>query len=155
MRVWKRIRALPDDYDSEEEGMTAASNVSGAESLGKEGGRNGDAAMQGREGVAARALLMMAGLRPTTFEERDWGEEAEHLASGMRRARRRVERWETGGTVVRKTKGGDDAGDDGEDEGEPEEGYGDVERSSLPPMDEDEMEEERMMEEGIEMEEEY
>jgi Ino eighty subunit 1 len=154
MRVWKRVRALPDGWDSEEEGMATTSNLSGAESLSKEAGRNGDAAMQGREGVAARALLMMAGLRPVSWEERDWGEEAGHLASGMRRVRRRVERWETGGTVVRKTKG-DDAGDDGEDEGEPEEGYGDAERSSLPPMDEDEMEEERMMDEGIEMEEEY
>jgi Ino eighty subunit 1 len=154
MRVWKRCRALPDGWDSEEEGMAAASNLSGAESLGKEGGRNGDASMQGREGVAATALLMMAGLRPVHWEERDWGEEAGHLASGMRKVRRRVERWETGRTVVRKTKG-DDVGDDGEDEGEPEEGYGDAERSSLPPMDEDEMEEERMMDEGIEMEEEY
>lgn len=147
--AWKRCKALPDGYDSEEERMTALSNLSGAES---QAGHSGGLSMQGREGVAVDALLMMAGFKSAPGEEQDWGEQAGYLASGMRKVRRRTERWETGGTVVRKMKR-EDAADDGEDEGEAEDGDGDAERSSLPPVDDEEGEEER--DDGNEMEEEY
>jgi len=85
VRAWRRCRALPDGWDSEEEDLSESVPV--------------------REGVAARALLMMASLRPSHWEEGDWGEEASSLASGMRRVRRRTERWETGEPVVRRKHG--------------------------------------------------
>ncbi|QDS72833.1 hypothetical protein FKW77_006915 [Venturia effusa] len=141
MRTWNRCANLPDNYDSEEERMAV---LNGAEGL------NGGMSQQGREGVAADALLMMAGLRNTPWEQNDYGEEAAYLASGMRKLRRRTDRWENGGTVVKKVKR-DEGAEDGEDEGEPEEGYGDIERSSPAPVDDDEIEEERY--EGNEMEE--
>lgn len=141
MRVWNRCANLPDGYDSEEERMAV---MSGAES------QNGGMSLQGREDVAADALLMMAGLKHTRWEQNDYGEEAAYLASGMRKVRRRTDRWENGGTVVKKVKR-DEGAEDGEDEGEPEEGYGEIERSSPAPVDDYEMEEER--DEGNEMEE--
>jgi Ino eighty subunit 1 len=82
LRAWRRSKALPDGWDSEEEDLSESVPV--------------------REGVAARALLMMSSLRPTQWEQGDWGEEASSLASGMRRVRRRTERWETGEPVVRR-----------------------------------------------------
>jgi Ino eighty subunit 1 len=82
LRAWRRSKALPAGWDSEEEDMSESIPV--------------------REGVAARALLMMSSLRPTQWEQGDWGEEASTLASGMRRVRRRTERWETGEPVIRK-----------------------------------------------------
>jgi Ino eighty subunit 1 len=82
LRAWRRSKALPDGWDSEEEDLSES--------------------VPAREGVAARALLMMSSLRPTQWEQGDWGEEASSLASGMRRVRRRTERWETGEPVVRK-----------------------------------------------------
>jgi Ino eighty subunit 1 len=83
LRTWRRCNALPNGFDSEEEDLNSDS-------------------VPAREGVAARALLMMASLRPSPWEQSDWGEEAGALASGMRRVRRRTERWETGEPVVRR-----------------------------------------------------
>lgn len=83
LRTWRRCTALPNGFDSEEEDLNSDS-------------------VPAREGVAARALLMMASLRPSPWEQSDWGEEAGALASGMRRVRRRTERWETGEPVVRR-----------------------------------------------------
>ncbi|RDI87255.1 hypothetical protein Vi05172_g2972 [Venturia inaequalis] len=108
MRTWSRCTNLPDGYDSEEERMAV---MSGAES------QNGGMSLQGREDVAADALLMMAGLKHSPWEQKDYGEEAAYLASGMRKVRRRTDRWENGGTVVKKVKR-DEGAEDGEDEGE-------------------------------------
>jgi hypothetical protein len=135
-RAWKRCRALPDMYDSEEE---AAKEYSTA---------------QAEAMAAARALVMLSSLQPGAWEINDWGEEAANLASGMRKVRRRTERWETGAQVVRKRDviaagGGEDVPlpgrqeemyEDGEDMMDVD-GEG-VERSSLPDVDGEEDDEE-------------
>jgi hypothetical protein len=98
---------------------------------------------------------MLSSLKPCHWEANDWGEEAASLASGMRKVRRRTERWENGGTVVRKRDqpAGEDVPVQGRDDMYDDEM--EVDRSSLPDManyedDEDEMEygEEEGMEYG-------
>jgi Ino eighty subunit 1 len=133
-RAWKRCRALPDMYDSEEE---AAQQHSAA---------------QVEAMAAARALVMLSSLQPGAWEQNDWGEEATNLASGMRKVRRRTERWETGAQVVRKREvlaagvGGEDVPLPGRQEEMYEDGedlmdVDGVERSSLPDVDREEEDE--------------
>ncbi|KAF2435133.1 hypothetical protein EJ08DRAFT_693024 [Tothia fuscella] len=120
IRTWRRMKALPDGFDSEEEDINLAAALAHRENNREAiaqlplreqatqsiltmqiGSSNGDA-IAAKEGVAARALLMMSSLRPSPWEESDWGEEAGYLASGMRKVRRRTERWESGAPVVRR-----------------------------------------------------
>jgi Ino eighty subunit 1 len=81
MRTWKRLKALPSGYDSEEEAIK-------------------------QQGEAAEGLLMLASLRRGPWEQDDWGEEAGAVASTLRKASRRLNRWEKGEGVVRKKVGG-------------------------------------------------
>ena len=133
-RAWKRCRALPDMYDSEEgeahhhlphpNPATGFVNSAQAEAM-----------------AAARALVMLSSLKPCHWELNDWGEEAASLASGMRKVRRRTERWESGAQVVRKRDlppGADVPVRGYEDEMMDVDG---VERSSLPDVDGDDDEE--------------
>lgn len=130
-RSWKRIRALPDLYDSEED-ATVSGGPAQAEAM-----------------AAARALVMLSSLKPCPWEMSDWGEEAANLASGVRKMRRRTERWENGTQVVRRRDG-----PGGEDVPVPSRDYEDemmdMERSSLPDMEREEEDEDEMEYEGEE-----
>lgn len=75
-------------YDSEEEGARVRS----------------EAAANGVE-VGARQGFTMGGVRPAEWEEDDWGEWSGVLAKGLRRAGRRLNRWEKGEAVVRRQRG--------------------------------------------------
>jgi Ino eighty subunit 1 len=118
-RAWKRCRALPDMYDSEEEvNAPVPAPIPGAPE-----------AM-----AAARALVMMASLKPCHWEINDWGEEAANLAGGIRKVRRRTERWDSGATVVRKRDAPELPIQDEYDDMDVDDA---MERSSLPDRDED------------------
>ncbi|KAF2090614.1 hypothetical protein K490DRAFT_17976, partial [Saccharata proteae CBS 121410] len=80
-RVWKRLKLMPNMYDSEEEFGGAG-----------EGGGEHDGG-----GVRRLEAASLAGFMPVSkVEEEDCGEEMSHWAQIFRRAGRRLERWEDG-----------------------------------------------------------
>lgn len=98
--AWERcVDAMGGDgerlYDSEDEERRVRIVESG------EGGERSG-------GGEARLSMTMAGLRAARWEEDDFGEGSMRVAAGLRRVRRRLERWEKGeGIVRRRKKGGD------------------------------------------------
>ncbi|KAJ9645177.1 hypothetical protein H2199_003182 [Coniosporium tulheliwenetii] len=139
-RAWKRCKVLPDGYDTEEENPLG---------LAPEG-----------VGSAPQQILAFGGLVPASLEWDDWGEEAHARLQVMRRAARRLDRWEGGTGESRKRRqvlGRELRYQDAEEQEEEErrerekeelEGEGDMDRereSSLPAGDgEDEQGEEEL-----------
>ena len=78
-RAWKRIRNLPDRYDSEEEASTTGA---------------------GRVGAAHIGGVGITGFRQNEWEDMDYGAEAAMMAVAFRRMRRRLERHEDGDAAV-------------------------------------------------------
>ncbi|KAF1984611.1 hypothetical protein K402DRAFT_395630 [Aulographum hederae CBS 113979] len=86
-RAWKRARTMPDGYDSEEELMVMLARR-----------ENGMASRYGEPGPG------FVGITPVNWEREDVGEETFALAQSLRRASRRLERWEGGKATVKKKK---------------------------------------------------
>lgn len=83
-RAWKRCKVLPDGYDTEED----------------------NALGMAPEGVVnpPQQILAFGGLVPASLEWDDWGEEAHAWLQVMRRAARRLDRWEGGTGESRKRR---------------------------------------------------
>lgn len=81
-RAWLRLRAMPEDYHTDEEMLGA----------------------EGHEQLLKAPPPIFAGLLPTYDENDDFGEEAASRAQIMRRTRRRLERWEGGTAPIRRKK---------------------------------------------------
>lgn len=81
-RAWLRCKMMPDGYDTDEELMVY----------------NSATEPEGSEAPAPRFV----GLLPAAMEPNDWGEEAHARAQVMRRAGRRLERWEVGALPTRR-----------------------------------------------------
>ena len=107
VRAWARAGAADDDgclLDSEDEGGHARASDGGG----------GGASSGG--GDAPRAGLM-AGVAAAPWEDEDFGEFSGALASALRKARRRLQRWEKGERVVRRRRKVRAADDDDDDDG--------------------------------------
>ena len=110
LRAWKRIRAMPIDYDSEEEGIKirkVKDRVNGADDdwrVTKANKENDDFL---DVDSWRRPRLLVSGFVRMNQEPTDVGEEAKTLAQTFRRASRRLERWQgsnTPGHVVQRRK---------------------------------------------------
>jgi Ino eighty subunit 1 len=88
-------------YDSEDEERVLRAKAAAAEAESNNG--NGQGAVE--DPLASKHAMTMAGLRNASWEDDDFGAFSGKLASGLRRATRRLDRWEKGLKVVRsKTK---------------------------------------------------
>lgn len=77
VRAWKRVRTVPDGYDSEEEIEWAI-------------------AAKEQEPHSLADVKGWTGLYPVSWEEEDFGEEAAAYARALKKVSRRLERWEGG-----------------------------------------------------------
>nr|POF18042.1 ino eighty subunit 1 [Quercus suber] len=111
LRSWKRLCTIPIDYDSEEESIkirrAKERNEKGTDDdwravshhhpKGGGGGGSGKAnalELLGDLESIRRPKMLYAGLARTTGEAEDIGEEPKHIARVIRRASRRLERWQ-------------------------------------------------------------
>ncbi|SMR55238.1 unnamed protein product [Zymoseptoria tritici ST99CH_1A5] len=103
VRAWKRIRALPLDYDSEEEGIRVRKARERADKTDDEwrsgvhrGGKENDDFLDNVD-LWRRPRVLLAGFVKIPGEPTDVGEEVRSLAQSFRKASRRLQRWgETG-----------------------------------------------------------
>lgn len=98
-RAWRRVKAMPPDYDSEEETIRARKARDRTEGKDDEWRRGG-------AGSEEQARALLAGFVRVEGEAADLGEEARALARALRRAGRRLDRWQEaalpGQAVVRR-----------------------------------------------------
>ncbi|KAK4986368.1 hypothetical protein LTR50_005346 [Elasticomyces elasticus] len=113
MRAWKRIKLLPQGYDSEEEAGKSKKeadtvlhtrdkeNVRGEHETKDKRSKADVAAavIEEQYALAGRHRITMAGYVQARGEIDNLGEEARYLAHTLRRTGRRMERWEEGGAV--------------------------------------------------------
>jgi Ino eighty subunit 1 len=102
-RAWLRCKMMPDGYDTDEDIMVQAAVEEGG--LSSYHGEDGLAPVGGsRNGNGRQAKPTFVGLLPMPLEPLDYGEEAHARLQIMRRAIRRLGRWETGAQPIRKRK---------------------------------------------------
>ncbi|KAF2454870.1 hypothetical protein BDY21DRAFT_351822 [Lineolata rhizophorae] len=95
-RSWRRLKALPDGYDSEEELLAMGGVLNGTEDQAAMFAAHGGKGYLGFAGVGTSATEL--------GERKDDGEEACAYTSAVRRVGRRLNRWGGGGLVARKVK---------------------------------------------------
>jgi len=96
LRAWKRMRAMPIDYDSEEEKIKIRKAGERADKdedwrADKRGKENVDTSEEAEAWRRPRVLL--AGFFRSTSDPNDLGEDAKSMARAFRRCERRLERW--------------------------------------------------------------
>lgn len=99
-RSWKRLCIMPAGYDSEEE----SNRIRRAKERSEKGDDDAWRAVhhRGKENAGLlvdleamrRPKVLYAGLAPQSGEREDIGEESKHLATAIRRASRRLDRWQ-------------------------------------------------------------
>ncbi|CAK3841294.1 Hypothetical predicted protein [Lecanosticta acicola] len=116
IRAWKRIRSMPPDYDSEEEGIKirkVKDRVNGNDDDWRvtKGNKENEDFMDVDSWRRPRVLF--AGYVRMNQEPSDVGEEAKTLAQSFRRASRRLERWQSSahpGNIVERRREREAAG---------------------------------------------